>query len=65
MCNDGTIDVVPFLEAPYLETHLNLWQWWWSAAGVTLYIVVVVVHLVRVGREVRRAHGGVASDSRA
>jgi hypothetical protein len=28
-------------------------------------VVVVVVHLVRVGKEVRRAHGGVASGWRA
>jgi hypothetical protein len=43
------------------ETHLELWQWWWSAGGVALCVAAVVVRLVRVGREVRRAHGGVAS----
>jgi hypothetical protein len=33
-CDDDAIGVVPFLEAPHLETRLGLWQWWWSASGV-------------------------------
>jgi hypothetical protein len=45
-----------------METHLDLWQWWWSAGGVALLCVAaVVLRLVRVCREVRRVHGGVAS----
>jgi hypothetical protein len=37
------------------------WRWWWLAGGVALCIANVVVRLVRVGRKVRRTHGGVAS----
>jgi hypothetical protein len=33
-CDDDAIGVMPFLEAPHLETRLGLWQWWWSASGV-------------------------------
>jgi hypothetical protein len=33
------LDVVPFLEAPYLETRLNRWQSWWSASGVALCVL--------------------------
>jgi hypothetical protein len=53
--------IVTFSEALHLETRLNLWQWCWPAGGVAWCVVGVVVCLVRVGREVQRAHGGVAS----
>ena len=55
---------MPSLEAPHLETHF----------GYTVVVVgwrcclcatVEEARLVRVGREVRRAHGGVASGWRA
>jgi hypothetical protein len=59
------VGVVPFLEAPYLETCLDPWQWWWLVGGVALRVAAVVVRLVRVGKEVQRAHGGVASGWRA
>jgi hypothetical protein len=51
---------VPFLEALHLEIHLCFWQWRRLAGGVALGVAVVVVHLIRIGREVRRTHGGVA-----
>jgi hypothetical protein len=44
-----------------VETHLDLWQWCWSHGGVAFRVAAVVVCLVRVGRELWRAHGGVAS----
>ena len=56
---------MPFLEAPHLETHLDLWQRLWSAGGVALCVAAVVVRSVRVAREVQRAHGCVASSWRA
>jgi hypothetical protein len=56
--------VMPFLEASHLGTRLGLWQWWLSVGGVARCVAaMVVVHLVRVGRVVQRAHGGVASGS--
>ena len=64
-CDDGAIGVMPFLEAPHLETRLGLWKPWWSAGGVALCVAAVVVRLVRVGREVQRAHECVASSWRA
>jgi hypothetical protein len=47
MCDDGVLDVVPFLEASHLEAHLDLWQWWWSAGGVALCVAAAVVRFVR------------------
>jgi hypothetical protein len=57
--------IVPFLEASCLETRLDVWQWWWLAGGVALRVATVVVRLARVGKEVHKVHGGVASGWRA
>jgi hypothetical protein len=56
MCDDDVFGVLPFLEAPHLETRLGLWKWW-SAGGVALCVAAVVVRLIRVGREVKGSMG--------
>jgi hypothetical protein len=63
-CDDGDIGVVPFLEASHLRpiSTCDNSNGSWRCCPLT---AVEEVHLVRVGGEVQRTHGGVTSSGLA
>jgi hypothetical protein len=63
-CDDGDIGVVPFLEASHLRpiSTCDNSNGSWRCCPLT---AAEEVHLVRVGGEVQRTHGGVTSSGLA